>query len=153
LSLLRAEFVKTRLEGMSPTLAKRMIANGVGSRQTMVGNGRDDAQRCARSPGGVQGYRLLKIDFPAKKLRPNFPSGIDSNLCYQLATPSSWVAQARSSSWNDPVHSMSNLFAQLGEANDPAAIARFIETHKPLPEDVKLHEAAFWSPFASNFSL
>ena len=43
LSLLRAEYVKSRLEGMSPQLAKRMIANGVGSRQTMVGNGRDDA--------------------------------------------------------------------------------------------------------------
>lgn len=43
LSLLRAEYVKTRLEGISPTLAKRMIANGVGSRQTMVGTGRDDA--------------------------------------------------------------------------------------------------------------
>lgn len=43
LSLLRAEYVKTRLEGVSPTLAKRMIANGVGSRQTMVGTGRDDA--------------------------------------------------------------------------------------------------------------
>ena len=43
LSLLRAEYVKSRLEGVSPVLAKRMIANGVGSRQTMVGNGRDDA--------------------------------------------------------------------------------------------------------------
>ena len=43
LSLLRAEYVKSRLEGLSPALAKKMIANGVGSRQTMVGNGRDDA--------------------------------------------------------------------------------------------------------------
>lgn len=43
LSLLRAEYVKSRLEGASPALAKRMIANGVGSRQTMVGTGRDDA--------------------------------------------------------------------------------------------------------------
>ena len=43
LSLLRAEYVKSRLEGTSPALAKRMIANGVGSRQTMIGNGRDDA--------------------------------------------------------------------------------------------------------------
>ena len=43
LSLLRAEFVKARLEGAAPKLAKRMIANGVGSRQTMVGTGRDDA--------------------------------------------------------------------------------------------------------------
>ncbi len=43
LSLLRAEFVKAHLEGAAPKLAKRMIANGVGSRQTMVGTGRDDA--------------------------------------------------------------------------------------------------------------
>ena len=43
LSLLRAEYVKSRLEGASPVLAKRMIANGVGSKQTMVGTGRDDA--------------------------------------------------------------------------------------------------------------
>jgi len=43
LSLLRAEYVKSRLESASPVLAKRMITNGVGSRQTMVGNGRDDA--------------------------------------------------------------------------------------------------------------
>ena len=43
LSQLRAEYVKTRLEATNPTLAKRSIANGMGSRQTMVGNGRDDA--------------------------------------------------------------------------------------------------------------
>lgn len=43
LSLLRAESVKERLAAMSPALAKRMIANGVGSRQTLVGSGRDDA--------------------------------------------------------------------------------------------------------------
>ena len=43
LSLLRAEYVKSRLEGASPTLARRMIAHGAGSAQTMVGTGRDDA--------------------------------------------------------------------------------------------------------------
>ena len=43
LSQLRAEYVKTRLEAIHPTFAKRSIANGMGSRQTMVGNGRDDA--------------------------------------------------------------------------------------------------------------
>jgi outer membrane protein OmpA-like peptidoglycan-associated protein len=43
LSLLRAEYVKSRLEASSPTLGKRMIANGVGSKQTMIGTGRDDA--------------------------------------------------------------------------------------------------------------
>lgn len=43
LSLLRAEFVKSRLEASVPTLAKRVIANGVGSSQTLIGTGRDDA--------------------------------------------------------------------------------------------------------------
>jgi hypothetical protein len=43
LSLLRAEYVKSRLEATTPSLAKRMIAIGVGSKQTMIGNGRDDA--------------------------------------------------------------------------------------------------------------
>ena len=43
LSLLRAEYVKGQIERSSPTLAGRMIANGKGSRETMVGNGRDDA--------------------------------------------------------------------------------------------------------------
>ncbi|NTV72148.1 MAG: OmpA family protein [Azonexaceae bacterium] len=43
LSQLRAEFIKTRLAQNSPGLDKKMIAHGVGSRQTMVGNGRDDA--------------------------------------------------------------------------------------------------------------
>jgi hypothetical protein len=43
LSLLRAEYVKTQLERSAPALTKRLIANGVGSRETMVGTGRDDA--------------------------------------------------------------------------------------------------------------
>lgn len=43
LSLLRAEYVKNRLEQFAPALAKRIISNGAGSRETLVGNGRDDA--------------------------------------------------------------------------------------------------------------
>ncbi len=43
LSLLRAEYVKAQLEANVPALAKRTIAAGMGSRQTMVGSGRDDA--------------------------------------------------------------------------------------------------------------
>lgn len=43
LSSLRAEYVKTRLDHFAPGLAKRTIANGVGSRESMVGNGKDDA--------------------------------------------------------------------------------------------------------------
>jgi hypothetical protein len=43
LSLLRAEYVKAQLEASAPALARRSIASGMGSRQTLVGTGRDDA--------------------------------------------------------------------------------------------------------------
>jgi hypothetical protein len=50
-----------------------------------------------------------------------------------------------------PVHNMSNLFAQLGQANDEAAIARFIESHRPLAEAIQLHEAPFWTASQAGF--
>lgn len=50
-----------------------------------------------------------------------------------------------------PVHDMSKLFAQLGEASDETAIARFIETHKPLADDLRLHEASFWTASQAGF--
>jgi outer membrane protein OmpA-like peptidoglycan-associated protein len=43
LSLLRAEYIKQRLESDAPELGKRTIADGKGSRENMVGTGRDDA--------------------------------------------------------------------------------------------------------------
>lgn len=43
LSLRRAEFVKAQLERGVPALASRLIATGAGSKELMVGNGRDDA--------------------------------------------------------------------------------------------------------------
>ncbi len=43
-----------------------------------------------------------------------------------------------------PVHSFSNLFAQLGHPSDDAAIAQFIENHT-LPDGVALYEAPFWN--------
>lgn len=42
LSLLRAEAVRTEIARQAPPLAQRMIANGVGSKQTLIGTGRDD---------------------------------------------------------------------------------------------------------------
>ncbi len=45
-----------------------------------------------------------------------------------------------------PVHPFSDLFAQLGLANDNASIQQFIATYSPLPDDVRLEEAPFWSP-------
>ena len=50
-----------------------------------------------------------------------------------------------------PVHSMSNLFAQLGLPSDEAAIERFIATHAPLPENVPLADAAFWTSAQAAF--
>ncbi|MGB5009083.1 MAG: DUF2789 family protein, partial [Candidatus Dechloromonas phosphoritropha] len=45
-----------------------------------------------------------------------------------------------------PVHSLSVLFAQLGQPNDEKSIAQFIDSHRPLAADVCLHEATFWTP-------
>jgi len=42
LSQLRAEYIKKRLEGEAPPLAKRITAQGVGSRDNLVGTGKDD---------------------------------------------------------------------------------------------------------------
>jgi hypothetical protein len=49
------------------------------------------------------------------------------------------------------VHSLNTLFAQLGQPSDEASIAQFIESHRPLPDDVLLHEAAFWTPSQAAF--
>lgn len=46
---------------------------------------------------------------------------------------------------------MSSLFAQLGQASDEVAIARFIETHSPLANGTQLHEAVFWTSSQANF--
>ncbi|MCX9156592.1 OmpA family protein [Niveibacterium sp. 24ML] len=43
ISVLRAESIKQKLEGSQPSLRTRTIANGVGSRENLVGTGRDDA--------------------------------------------------------------------------------------------------------------
>ena len=43
LSQLRAEYVRGLLSASASALAQRTIASGVGSRQTMVGTGRDNA--------------------------------------------------------------------------------------------------------------
>lgn len=48
-------------------------------------------------------------------------------------------------------HDMQTLFAQLGEPSDEVSITRFIEIHSPIPGDIRLHEAAFWSPTQASF--
>jgi hypothetical protein len=49
------------------------------------------------------------------------------------------------------VHSLANLFAQLGLPADEPAIDAFIAAHAPLPHDVALCEASFWSASQSEF--
>ena len=43
------------------------------------------------------------------------------------------------------LHSMGNLFAQLGLPSEPTAIEDFIATHRPLDDGVALYRAPFWS--------
>ena len=43
------------------------------------------------------------------------------------------------------VHPFSELFAQLGLPDDEASIRAFIAEHGPLPADMRLEEAPFWS--------
>lgn len=50
-----------------------------------------------------------------------------------------------------PVHSMTNLFAQLGLPSDQESIEQFIVTHSPLPHSVPLSEASFWTPAQAAF--
>jgi outer membrane protein OmpA-like peptidoglycan-associated protein len=43
LSLLRAEYIQSQLESDDPALKKRTVAAGAGSRENLIGTGRDDA--------------------------------------------------------------------------------------------------------------
>jgi outer membrane protein OmpA-like peptidoglycan-associated protein len=42
LSLMRAEYIQSRLEEDQPQLKKRTVAAGVGSRENIIGTGKDD---------------------------------------------------------------------------------------------------------------
>ena len=43
-------------------------------------------------------------------------------------------------------HRFSELFSQLGLPMDEAGIRAFLKTHSPLPDDVLLADAPFWTP-------
>lgn len=43
------------------------------------------------------------------------------------------------------LHTMSNLFAQLGLPAEPSAIDKFIAAHRPLGHGIALYRAPFWS--------
>jgi hypothetical protein len=45
----------------------------------------------------------------------------------------------------NPTHTMSDLFAQLGQHFDDHGIAMFIAARHPLDGHVRLDEAEFWS--------
>ena len=45
-----------------------------------------------------------------------------------------------------PVHPFSELFAQLGLPNNDDDIRQFLARHAPLPDDMRLEEAPFWTP-------
>lgn len=50
-----------------------------------------------------------------------------------------------------PLHRFTDLFAQLGLAHDALSIRQFIGAHSPLPPDVRLADAPFWTPAQATF--
>ncbi|WP_326541371.1 DUF2789 domain-containing protein [Pseudorhodoferax sp.] len=48
-------------------------------------------------------------------------------------------------------HTMHDLFDQLGLPSDEAAIQQFVARHRPLPQDLPLADAPFWTPAQSQF--
>ncbi|MBX3680524.1 MAG: DUF2789 domain-containing protein [Rhodocyclaceae bacterium] len=50
-----------------------------------------------------------------------------------------------------PIHSINNLFAQLGLPSDTAAIDNFIAQHRPLASGIELADAPFWSGAQASF--
>jgi hypothetical protein len=49
------------------------------------------------------------------------------------------------------VHTINNLFEQLGLPSDDMAIAQFINTYRHLATNLSLSEAPFWSPAQATF--
>ena len=47
------------------------------------------------------------------------------------------------------VHPFSELFAQLGLAEDHHSIQSFIASHGPIPDGMRLEDAPFWTPAQS----
>ena len=50
-----------------------------------------------------------------------------------------------------PVHSFTQLFAQLGLPSDAVSIGRFIASHSPLAEHLDLADAPFWTAAQAAF--
>ncbi|MFT4171388.1 MAG: DUF2789 domain-containing protein [Rhodocyclaceae bacterium] len=45
-----------------------------------------------------------------------------------------------------PLHTLNNLFAQLGLPDDAASIDAFILAHRPVPTTISLFDAPCWTP-------
>lgn len=52
---------------------------------------------------------------------------------------------------NQPMHHLSDLFAQLGLPSDELGIKHFLATHTPLAATVRLSDAPFWTPAQAAF--
>lgn len=49
------------------------------------------------------------------------------------------------------IHTLSELFRQLGLASDATSIAEFIARHRPLDSAIALADAPFWNPAQQDF--
>jgi len=49
------------------------------------------------------------------------------------------------------LHTMTNLFDQLGLPSSDSDIQRFIESHRPLAPEIMLSNAPFWSATQAKF--
>lgn len=52
---------------------------------------------------------------------------------------------------NKPMHYFKDLFAQLGLPSDELGIEHFIASHAPIPENLRLAQAPFWTPAQAAF--
>ncbi len=50
-----------------------------------------------------------------------------------------------------PIHTINNLFAQLGLPSDTMAIDNFIADHRPLASGIELPDAPFWTKAQASF--
>lgn len=48
-------------------------------------------------------------------------------------------------------HTLSTLFEQLGLDSDPASIEAFVTRYSPLPAEMAIQDAPFWSEAQSHF--
>ena len=51
----------------------------------------------------------------------------------------------------NPIHRLCDLFRQLGLPEEVAAIESFIALHRPLPNDMPLADAPFWTVSQAQF--